>query len=826
QLTFTANINGDPMSDFYYAGTNDNSQYLSVYNIIASNDSTLQVTDTLETSLSMNDRHLFTADINGDNLTDLIHTFLINDDTIAIIPLTGTGVGLVDLNISTRFNDPLATILPADVNGDHFTDLMLFSADTDGNAQITPYLSTGSCFTVGDVFSPGTESQNNLDIIPADINGDAKADLITLELSSGSTVAVSALPSLNIFPDLINQIDNGTGGTYQVCYGPLTDSTLYTISETTSQSQPGMAFFNSSTGARFPAGSNNTTYASGSSNGISNGTFPVQEVDIPIYVVSNYSQSSQVGDYYAYGLQYRNAMVDRNGRGWLGFEQKTLIDSTENSYSKTLYIQDFPGTGTVDTSAVFKLTSDEIMIQKRFQYNDSTAITAEGFTVHHLEKSSSRTDYYHQGDWAYTLGNNYGYDPYGNVELIENLNDTTGNNAVYSLHRFINDTVDWRIGYLSAVQKSSKKTGTDTLSLTLYQYDDEMNLTKKQDWDNAQQAFVNNWFGYDGYGNLTSHVSTSQDTTFFAFDRTYQTFNTEKKSPLLKNSNGNTYRLQYNYDFDPRFGVLKSYQNPNHQTWQFQLDNFGRDTLMLGPDPSNPNNPPVQIRSYSRDFDSKGHFYLESSELLSWDSAYYQTTRSLTDGLGRIFKKQMISGSKTISTDFQYDNKNRIVAKSLPYENDQKLLMTTLYDQLGRVSQKTFPFLNGDSIVHSIDYNENAKKKTIYLAADTDEADTLYLYYDYFQSQEQVIRVVDELGGTTLHQRDLLGRDTLVTDPAQLQNKISISTLHRAMNTNDQSFNNTQYLYVDSLRMRQVISQTQDTVLFTYDPLNRISKIR
>ena len=826
QLTFTSNINGDPMNDLYYCGSNGNGQYLSVYYIIAANDTTLQVADTLSTDLPTDYSHIFPVDLNGDNLTDLVHTFLIEDDTIAIIPLTGTGEGLADLDISTRFANPLATILPADVNGDHFTDLLVSWTDTDGKVQITPYISSGNSYTATDTLSPASLPAYNLDLIPADMNGDAKADLIALEISTASTVAINALPSITVFPDLISEADNGVGGSYQINYAPLTDHTLYSTSTAGNQSQPGIAFFNFSNGARFPAGSNSTIYGYGNSNGISNGAFPVQEVDIPIYVVSSYSQSSQVGDYYAYGLQYSNAEIDRNGRGWLGFEQKILADSSQQSYSQTRYLQNFPSTGTTDTSAVFKMGHNEIMVQKRFRYTDSVATTGAGYKVHHLRKATSRSDYYHKGEWAYTLGINYQYDPFDNISVIKNLSDTTKDNTVYTLHQFINDTVNWRIGYLSSAQKSSDSSGKDTLSFTQYQYDDQFNLILKQDWDDAQQTFVNNQFGYDDYGNITSHTSQAGDITKFTFDKTYQTFNIAKTSPLLTDPNGNTYQLTYRYEYDTRFGALTGYENPNQQKWQFQLDNFGRDTLMLGPDPLNPDNPPVHLLSSVRDFDNHNFMYLESRQLLSWGTTNYLTTRSKLDGLGRIFRKQKVSDNKTIGTDYHYDNKNRIIAKSLPYQTGKKQYATTGYDHLGRVIRKTFPFLNGDSIVHEVQYNKLSKKKTTYKAVGTAQADTLHYYYDYFQSQRKITKVVDQAKGVTTHERDLLGREIQVIDPANNKNNIAISTLNRATSTNDGSFNDTQYQYIDSLRIRYVINQDMDTVLFAYDPLNRISTMK
>ncbi len=827
QLLFPANINGDPMSDFFYGGgTGGDESTLVLYHIVAMNDSSLQVQNVLNTSLSLVDKHLFTLDLNGDQLTDLVHTYVNSDGDIVVNPLIGTGEVLTNSGNSFTVSDASVTILPTDINGDNFTDLLITSEGDNGFVQLTPYISSGLNFESSTAVTLDSVSVNDLDIIPADINGDALFDLIVLNTTGTTSTPINALITPTVFPDLITEVDNGVGGNYQISYSPLTDSTVYSATDTNESQLPGIAFFNFSNGARIPAGSNPTVYQSGNSNGIISGSFPIQEVNMPIYVVDSYVQNSQVGDRYAYGLQYSDAKIDRSGRGWIGFAKKTLIDSTEQTYALSKYLQDFPGTGTVDTSTVYALSNNDKLMQKRFVYKDSLITTSKGYTVHQWNKATSRSDFYQEHDYAFTTGVNYQYDGYGNAIVIENLSDTTESNVVYTLQQFSNDTLNWRLGYLESTQKSAYADGKDTLNLAIYQYDDQMNILQKQVWDNAQATFVNNWYGYDDYGNQITHVSPSRDTTRFYFGSTFQTYNIQKVSPLLVNASGEEYQLTHIYDYDPRFGTLISYTNPNSQSWQFQLDDFGRDTLVMGPDPFNPNNPLVIIQQKKRGFDENGYMYLESDQLLSWDSSYYHVTQSKLDGLGRIFRKQIISTSKTISTDYHYDNKNRIIAKSLPYKNDSILYSNTTYDQKGRVIQKTFPFLNGDSVIHEISYNNHTKQKIIYRAVGSPVADTLTYYHDYFESQEKVIKIIDQLNGVTTHQRDLLGRDTVIIDPAQNKNKMSISTVNRSMNTYDLSFNQTNYLYIDSLRTKKVINQNSDTVHFQYDPLNRIASVR
>ncbi|WP_150452450.1 FG-GAP-like repeat-containing protein, partial [Arenibacter lacus] len=135
---------------------------------------------TLETALQ-SDHRLLTADFNGDGKTDILH---VTSGKIDVYTLNSAN-GLVRLWSTTdsriRTDYPLYL---GDYNGDGKTDFMMPTANN--SATFALFLSTGVQFSLKIQVYPFTYKQysiatspiNSYDLIPTDINGDGRTDIL------------------------------------------------------------------------------------------------------------------------------------------------------------------------------------------------------------------------------------------------------------------------------------------------------------------------------------------------------------------------------------------------------------------------------------------------------------------------------------------------------------------------------------------------------------------------------------------------------------------------------------------------------------------------
>ena len=121
-----------------------------------------------------------TADVNGDNKTDLIANW--GSNTVSVLLNTGNGTFINQTTYSTG-NNP-NSVTTADVNGDNKTDLIVAN---DGSNTVSVLLNTGNgTFINQTTYSTGPNPRS---VTTADVNGDNKTDLIVA--NDGSLVFFS-----------------------------------------------------------------------------------------------------------------------------------------------------------------------------------------------------------------------------------------------------------------------------------------------------------------------------------------------------------------------------------------------------------------------------------------------------------------------------------------------------------------------------------------------------------------------------------------------------------------------------------------------------------
>lgn len=248
------------------------------------------------------------ADINGDGLPDIVG---FTPEHVYAAINTGAGFNHTGV-LSTEFTSAvlggnseqrMRTVI--DVNGDGMGDLV-----GNRNDGIYVALSTGNGFAsasrwlgdFGDWWGSNKDQPRQL----ADVDGDGFPDIIGF---GGDGVYV-ARQGRSQPADLITSVTDGLGRAVSMTYKPLTDSTVY-------------------------------TKGSGS-------TYPVIDIQVPMYVVSQSRLSNGLGGTNATDYTYGELRAEQGtGRGSQGFRWTKAKEAATGIESYTEYRQDWPFTGQV-----------------------------------------------------------------------------------------------------------------------------------------------------------------------------------------------------------------------------------------------------------------------------------------------------------------------------------------------------------------------------------------------------------------------------------------------------------------------------------------------
>lgn len=761
---------------------------------------------------------LILGDVNGDGNTDMVYSYL--KDSLYLTTLLSNGNTLF---LSEKNHLPYpgqGWIMPQDINGDGLTDLTFINASNTSQFQFYIYPSDGSGYDQQVIFTEQT-TPASYNPIPMDINGDALTDLLYVKSISGNVPKYnfSRFMASGPYPDLLIGINNGIGGQISVNYKPLTDTTIYkkTVDDTLIYLRSQLATYsansvmNTTNGATYTLGSTSQKTTQGA-------CIPAVTVQFPKYCVASYQKSGGIGAPYGFSLFYAGAKVSHKGRGWLGFAQKTLIDSNLQVKAKSYFHQAFPLTGQIATSQIFDLQNN---LYRRygvaFEVVDSTYAATQSTTAQVLHKGI-RTAYYDKGEYAYTTGQDFRYDTYGNTILNINYGDmATPNTCVYTISQYLNDPVNWRLGYLRQQLMSSDSLGSDTLYLQANQYDPTTyTLRERQYWDDSQQTFVDSSFLYDPYGNITTAILPNGDSTFIVYEDVYHSFVSAAISP--RNQWGKRLKTQYRHE--PYFGLLVTSINPNGDSTVNVFDALGRDSLTYSPDPSG--KMVLTAKNYYLPTSSGVGYQTQSAIRLDWDGKKWDTVYSLYNGFNQPVKvTNNGQNNKPVYTDIRYNSRNKIIAKSIPYyEGDQAYWHRIQYDPTQRITQVTGPKGYTDSVRLQISYSGKSVRVTEAVGTPNQSVSTMI--YDFYNSQKSYTHLINKNGDTTRIYYDLMANMVLFEDPSNIKTRNTYNTLGNTIKTEDASMGTFWYAHDYAKGYSQVINSLQDTTKLWFDGMNRL----
>jgi hypothetical protein len=178
--------------------------------------------------------------------------------------------------------------------------------------------------------------------------------------------------------------------------------------------------------------------------------YPLQDMQSPLYVVSQVSTPNGVGGTYSSSYSYAGAKADLSGRGFLGFRQMTAKDLQTGISETTTYRQDFPYTGLVTSTVRSFNTTTLGQSANTFQFSNLSGTTtispsSAPYKVSLSQNVSSGSDLDGTALPSVTTANQY--DAFGNATQI--VVSTPDGFSKTTTNTYTNDVTNWYLGRLT-----------------------------------------------------------------------------------------------------------------------------------------------------------------------------------------------------------------------------------------------------------------------------------------------------------------------------------------------------------------------------------------
>jgi RHS repeat-associated protein len=729
-------------------------------------------------------------DINGDGLPDRV-----------FLQRCGTTNLLVQINMGTNFAAPV-------VYGPYLSQ-----------NQINDPLWAG--IRAGSQFGDYTRFQ--------DINGDGIPDHVMRSYPGGGTGNYLAVElSKGPFPDLLNSVSNGIGGSLVVNYKP---STQYKNTETTnsSPSRQLLPFLMQ-------------TVASVS---VSDGLYPSNTTSYA-YEGGKWNAPRREFDGFA-----RTIEVDPLGRTnihWFhqaGGRDNSLFgeyQDTTNAIAKRglAFRTELVGTnGQLYQLVLNKVEDADLGSGRHF------AFVSQTLTLDYPGNSNTNRATAEQFAYDLNTGNLTNKIDFGEVGSVTITNQQWSDIPGDTVYQSITYAVLGNTNILNKPQQTivtSDAAGTNVLRERRYDYDGNTgNLLQQRD-RMCEICYVTNTFSYDNYNNRNSATDEAGIVTISSYDSVYQTFLSQQiTGSILTNS----------YDYDPRSGKLRASTAPTGFVLNNQYDAFLRITET---DISTTSNGPANqwLARYDYRLGMSGGFSTNSIRTRKSDgvdSSNGHESWTYFDGFGRTLQirdEAEVNGFRVVDT--VYDKRGNAKFESLPYfssgtnftkPSGSELGKSTDYDPIGRpviftaAVNGTFSSgqLTGTSATSGdtgspvapsiIAYNDGNNPWAIVV---TDEENQTHKYLlDAFGRTNQVIEVTSGGNLSTLFNYNLVGDLTSVTDSAGNQIQYAYNDLGQVVAMADPDMGVWQYRRDFAGRLREQIDANNQLIRFNYnDSLGRL----
>ena len=652
------------------------------------------------------------ADLNADGRTDIVYY----DQSATINYRFSTGTSFTSAGTAGSIAAYSGAFYVLDWDGDGYDDL------------VSPKLSPGSWYlwrSTGEGLSapvdtgvPFSSTTGLILTLTADIDGDGQRDLAYGDVNTG---AWSYRLHAGVEPDLLLTATDGFDNVAAFTHAPLATYSGYTK--------------------------------------LASAAYPTQEYAGSLSVVTNLQLSDGLGGTYALqNFYYQGARRDLQGRGFLGFEYRSWIDSRDGTAQRRSFRQDYPYIGAVSNARRTQEPSQIVITQETANF--ARIDLGTGYEMRVFPYANESTQQLREvggvfnGNLVRTVSTVRVFDGATGAlydQTVTTTEPASGANGLragqtWTQHTYTpvtsltTDTLHWCLGRPLEVQQTHSHTGYGGASQT---------RTQQIAWDTTQcrptssvlqpgdpQWQVTTALGYDSFGNVNSQSVTGVG---MAARATGVYWGSTGQFPVTI-TNALSQVTQQGWDY--ALGVQTSETDPNGIQVSRQYDAFARLSREDRPDGTYSTWTPYLCSALP------GSCY-------SWDYNYYRIRQSNFDS----------GGTQVNWIETFYDPLDRLVDRASLNRDGFQVNERWILDAFGRVTSQSTPArLNaGDSFFYTTFTYDLAGRVTQTSRPVSDSDPTLQSTYTYYEGL--TTRSVDALGKQTTQIVDATGTVARSIDP-------------------------------------------------------------
>ncbi|PHS14045.1 MAG: hypothetical protein COA86_16255 [Kangiella sp.] len=417
------------------------------------------------------------ADLNGDGLTDLL---LYSSGSVWSYRLSD-GQGFLAsqvLNVGSTTDTYKNQSYFIDLNGDGAVEFLKATSNTNWNIYVSQY---DTDLSIAYSFRGKITKKSDAAYQFGDVDGDGKLDL--LQGKNGTLWTVDYAPRSGKPKYAINIITNGFGIKTDIFYRPMTNASVY--------------LFNTS-----DADLDTTTFS------------PMSGMSLVAHVSSDTNAS---GDSVGIRYQYGGFLVNRQGRGMLGFELVKTIDDQTGIETKSNYSQTFPFIG-MPLATQQTLSDGRIISDASNVLADKTTTNGQYFP--YIESSIELSSSVGSDDVLYQINktvSDFTYDLYGNLTdssvIVSDHNDSNSLITVTD-NEFTGTNWDKRMGRLKSAEVTKTRGNIGISRTTDFTYYDKNHSTGRGMLHTSivQTSLpLTTTYDYDQFGNKIKVTKTGDE---------------------------------------------------------------------------------------------------------------------------------------------------------------------------------------------------------------------------------------------------------------------------------------------------------------------------